>query len=135
MFVKNETFQKRMANCKACDHFVPTTGTCGTIGVGTKVEHEGESKRTCGCVMKLKCKLRLGACPLGKWHRTISDNAVAQMAYIYEKYRNVERLTPAQIREILPIYESATGKKIEMTTCAPCLKHYISEIGLALKQI
>lgn len=135
MFVRTDTYNQRMSTCKACEHYVTTTGTCGTIGVGSVVDNDGERTRTCGCVMKLKCKFRLSACPLGKWTRTVSDKDVAEMVYTYNKYKDAERLTGAQIREIVGVFEKATGKSGESTQCAPCIKKYIEEIGLALKQL
>ena len=43
--------EKRYSICKACPEFIGLTTQC----------------RKCGCFMKLKTKISLSSCPLGKW--------------------------------------------------------------------
>jgi len=51
LWVVKEVAQKRYDECKKCDLFNHTLGTC----------------KECGCVMKLKVKLANTSCPLSKW--------------------------------------------------------------------
>lgn len=85
------TMQTRLAICQGCEHYQLSTGTCGTLLIGGQVEHEGEIKSLCGCVMKLKTKFSLASCPLGKWNATVD---------------------PFKITEIKNFIKSLAGRKI-----------------------
>lgn len=52
VWVDQPTAQTRFNLCKTCPRFIPQTATC----------------KECGCFMKVKTKLSLAWCPLGKWH-------------------------------------------------------------------
>ena len=43
--------KERYSICKACPELIKVTSQC----------------KKCGCVMKLKTKLELAVCPIGKW--------------------------------------------------------------------
>lgn len=47
--VAKEVSSSRMQTCKQCPHFMK--GIC----------------KKCGCVMRLKVKIEMAKCPIGKW--------------------------------------------------------------------
>lgn len=51
VFLTKEEAQKRYDICKSCDEFVPLTTQC----------------KQCGCIMKIKAKIKASKCPLSKW--------------------------------------------------------------------
>ena len=51
----------RQDKCNDCEHYVKSTGRC----------------RKCGCFMKLKTRMSMASCPIGKWNK------------VYEKVANV----------------------------------------------
>ena len=50
-FVRKETYKERITICKGCEHYFKLTGNC----------------KLCGCFMKVKHKLAMAECPIGKW--------------------------------------------------------------------
>lgn len=54
-YADEETASSRFEICKRCPEFVDLTTQC----------------KKCGCVMKLKTKLKMAECPLGKWQQVI----------------------------------------------------------------
>jgi hypothetical protein len=50
-WVDEEISTKRYDICKVCPEFIKLTTQC----------------KQCGCVMKIKSKLELASCPIGKW--------------------------------------------------------------------
>jgi len=48
---EKEIMDARLAICKTCEFFKPSTNQC----------------RKCGCFMKLKTRLSNAHCPIGKW--------------------------------------------------------------------
>lgn len=58
VFLPKEEAQKRYDICKQCDSFIPLTTQC----------------KECGCVMKVKAKLRHTMCPLDKWKELNTTN-------------------------------------------------------------
>lgn len=50
-FLTKEEAQERYNICKQCDSFIPLTSQC----------------KECGCLMKIKAKIRNSDCPLSKW--------------------------------------------------------------------
>ena len=57
-FLTKEEAQKRYDICKECDRFIPLTAQC----------------KECGCIMKLKVKMRNSKCPLDKWKELNTTN-------------------------------------------------------------
>tara|TARA_R100000908_G_C3743724_1_gene139604 strand:- start:1201 stop:1623 length:423 start_codon:yes stop_codon:yes gene_type:complete len=134
VIVNKETYKGRLAACRACTHFVKETQTCGPLGFGKKVMHNGEKVKVCGCVMPVKCKLRLAFCPIGRWRAEASQSEIMALEAAFERYKGKKRFTMAEVREIIMHYEKATGQKREVTACAPCVASMITDIGIALKQ-
>lgn len=50
-WANEEKTKKRLSVCKTCPELIKLTTQC----------------KKCGCFMKIKTKLELAACPLGKW--------------------------------------------------------------------
>lgn len=59
----NRRGKYRMNICRTCQHFTKV-GTCGTPVWGERLPNGEE---LCGCVMKVKTKLKRSKCPIGKW--------------------------------------------------------------------
>jgi len=60
--------ESRMFICKHCSYSkenVVTGLTCGTILKPTW--DENKNQLTCGCILKLKTKMKKQRCPQGKW--------------------------------------------------------------------
>ena len=62
-----EVHQFRYDICKSCPFFKKSTGTCGTLLIGGKVNHEGGEISLCGCIVSEKTKYVGEECPAGKW--------------------------------------------------------------------
>lgn len=75
MIVSRTRFLARVQTCQHCEHYRPSTVSCGTLAHRDKVIHEGEEKRLCGCVIKTKAWLAFASCPLDKWQQ--KDRIVA----------------------------------------------------------
>ena len=67
MFVSRTRFLARKKVCEMCEYYKPSTGSCGTLALGTWVKHEGEDVHLCGCVMQGKLWLSFWKCPIGRW--------------------------------------------------------------------
>ena len=52
-FVSTEVYEDRITICKGCVYYFKPTGTC----------------KACGCFMKVKHKLAMASCPIGKWDK------------------------------------------------------------------
>lgn len=50
-WASQEVAEKRFSICKECPEFIELTTQC----------------KKCGCFMKVKTKLEIATCPLGKW--------------------------------------------------------------------
>ena len=60
-----DIINKRFDECKECDYLVKTTSQC----------------RKCGCFMKVKTRLAMAKCPIGKWDKEyIGDSNVISPA-------------------------------------------------------
>ena len=59
----------RIEICNSCEYRKHLFGatTCGTPIVGEDIIYEGQEKRLCGCIMKIKTELANAECPLKKW--------------------------------------------------------------------
>ena len=62
-----ELREARLNICKSCPHLVKSTMSCGKVMRGGTVEHNGEKKELCGCIVTDKTRYADDACPLGKW--------------------------------------------------------------------
>lgn len=68
---------QRYKTCKRCTfskRMLFDVVTCGTPVTGEVVKVEGKDIKLCGCIMKLKSKLKEATCPLNLWQNWENDN-------------------------------------------------------------
>lgn len=61
--------KERMEICRRCDYKkkLGRSLTCGTPIIGEKINIVGVSYVLCGCLMRIKTKIKSAKCPIGKW--------------------------------------------------------------------
>lgn len=129
--VKGTEAIERFEICKGCEHFT-SVGSCGTLGVGKTVEHEGEKVRLCGCFMKAKTKLRTSSCPIGKWGKRLDAETVQEL----RKLLKVEngRIDGKAFRKLIYTFNKEFGTRYEFTTCGSCVGDAIRQMEETLKE-
>lgn len=115
LFVAGRIKSERLAICKACEHYVPATKSCGPLLTGADVIVDGEKKRTCGCVMPIKAGLRVGSCPLGKWATQISEEELQEMKHFLTTIPHT--ISASQQVTLLLAYNKVTGEQRRDVGC------------------
>lgn len=68
--VSDKEYDRRMFICNSCPVLVRSTGSCGTLLLGSEMEYNGKKIVTCGCIISEKAILKSQKCDLGKWKKT-----------------------------------------------------------------
>tara|TARA_R110002167_G_scaffold78666_6_gene217494 strand:+ start:4027 stop:4467 length:441 start_codon:yes stop_codon:yes gene_type:complete len=127
LFVSGTTKAERLAICRACEHFVSATESCGPLIIGKEIEHRGEALRLCGCIMPIKTALRVGSCPLGRWDHQFDEKDLDQMRQWLKKLPN--SINASQQLELLIYYNRITGQeKQSIGPCGKCAQNLIKTI-------
>lgn len=135
----------RLEKCQACKFFKSTYGTCGTPVVGKYVElpeneatYYKEKIRLCGCIMKIKTKLKFASCPAGKWGPDFVDAQQIQRLRVYvESVINKPVLSWPEVEELYNQVNKITPKKYKASTCPTCVATFLDELTdhLGLKHV
>lgn len=122
-----------MEICKACPHLTDRL-TCGTPVVGNIVEHNGKHLRTCGCFMNVKTRLKWFSCPLGKWNgEDITPEKACEIKKFIEGINT--SLSGKELEQLFGFADLMHGRKVERTTCSPCIKKYIEDLKKQVRDI
>ena len=151
--VNNEIRKERWDTCKGCKFFVAATSSCGPLITGRtltaeetkqlEVRHYKKKVRLCGCVMKVKTFLPFASCPAGKWSAVemngITPEHVAKKRdEIITFLKSIEgrpSLTTNEIRTLLGFIAYLYNKRVQMTTCSPCIINYIDDLKKQVKEL
>ena len=127
LFVNAQTKSERLAICRACEHYVEATESCGTLILGKTVEHQGEDVKLCGCIMPIKTSLRVGSCPLNKWEHQFTEADLDHMKKWLKTLPNT--INASQQMELLIHYNKITGQsKRSIGSCGKCAQNLIKTI-------
>ena len=132
LFVSGSRRAQRLAICESCNHYEPSTKSCGPLVIGKAVDHEGEVRRLCGCIMPLKTQLKTSGCPLGKWHAVVKPEDVDQLR---EFLNTIKTNTSAEQREYMrETLSNLTGRRIQHTNCKACYRNMLKELRTIVEQ-
>lgn len=127
--VTKERQKKRISICESCIHFRDKTRTCGKPVIGEKIEHNGETKKLCGCFMDAKTKLKFGSCPLDKW--SSNKDELKELMYnkeFMEQILNSSRVSNKDLSKAYRIYTDITGNRKAPGSCPPCIKADLKQV-------
>lgn len=130
--VSHQKRENRYRICKECQHFVATTKSCGTLGFGNEVQHNGETRKLCGCVMPIKTKLKVGSCPLDKWFAEISDELVQQIRTLIDGMER-DRITGIENQKLTELWNKVAGRNRNVSSCKSCVNGMIKDLKTILK--
>tara|TARA_R110002096_G_scaffold23469_5_gene74657 strand:- start:5599 stop:6000 length:402 start_codon:yes stop_codon:yes gene_type:complete len=119
----------RIKECEKCPHFRKRTRTCGTPLVGNKVG----SKRTCGCFMDVKTKLKFAKCPLNKWEglQITHDEYLEVKGLLDATQHQISNIQQQQMRLYMEKY---LGVRVGSSSCAPCVKNNLISLRQIIEQ-
>lgn len=123
---------QRLATCKACKHFRPSTLSCGTLIFGNKlspedlaeanennkITHYRRKTRLCGCYMPRKTKYSLYRCPINRWGRyRLSDEETELLRTFISGLPSQGSITGQTVRDLGEWVYKMTGKRISCVSC------------------
>lgn len=135
----------RLEKCHGCKFFQSNFGTCGTPVVGKYVElpqneatYYKEKIRLCGCVMKIKTKLKFASCPIGKWGPDFIDGQLLEkMRGFLEGILTKSSLTWEEVVELYNYINSLSKRRYKVSSCPTCIANFITELAehLGIKHV
>lgn len=127
--VSKERQNKRISICESCNHFRVKTRTCGKPVIGERIQHNGETKRLCGCFMDAKTKLKFGSCPLDLWQSNKDElKELMDNKEFMEEILNSSRVTNKDLTKAYHIYTNITGDRKSPSNCPPCIKSDLKQV-------
>tara|TARA_R110000803_G_scaffold21548_3_gene54236 strand:- start:4784 stop:5197 length:414 start_codon:yes stop_codon:yes gene_type:complete len=124
----------RMQICKNCDHYLTVTKSCGTLGIGSKVEDEnGEKVKLCGCVMPIKTGLKISSCPLNKWSKDIKTEDLENLKMLLKELEGATTISGSQNNQLTQLWNIATGGNKRVSRCNTCVRQTINELKNFIK--
>ena len=121
-FVTGQKRTDRLNTCKACEHFVDSTKSCGNL-----VTEAFTHSPLCGCHMPTKTRLKVASCPLGKWEAEISKEDLDAIRKL------IEDPTQATNGDLAELYSKATGTNTKASQCSSCNRRMLNELKKLLK--
>lgn len=143
MFVKEAIREQRMSICKACEFFTEK-GTCGKrhwmkdgmIYHGDFITYNGQEYELCGCDMTLKTRFKPMGCPIGKWlPQGMSVEETCEIKAFIEEVKVGNKLDNQQLQQLFKYYNLASGEKLTVSTCVPCVKKILGEMERVFKNV
>ena len=140
---------ERLSICHSCPHFRKATGSCGTLIVGNALTAEQiaqaekenivtrnkSKKRLCGCVMRLKSRLILAECPLGKWGKyEVTEASLKEMRKFIDGLNGRSSMTTDEVRLLYGYATKLSGTRMVPTTCGSCVKDIIEKMRQTIKE-
>lgn len=134
---------ERFAICQSCKFFNTTFGTCGTPIIGEYIEleentrkHYKEKIQLCGCVMRIKTKLRFASCPAHKWSaENFTANEIRQLTEFVKSIDGKSKLDAEQLRTLFNWKSRITNKPEQVSQCGSCIRDLITELKKQLGDI
>lgn len=124
----------RLEICKNCEHYLPSTKSCGTLGFGTEIELEdGEKIKLCGCIMPIKTGLRISSCPLNKWTSELSKDDLENIKLLLKDLEGAVSISGNQNRQLTELWNKASGGLKQVTNCNTCIRKTIEELKEFIK--
>lgn len=121
-FVTGQRRTDRLAICQGCEHFVPSTKSCGPL-----VTEAFTDSKLCGCHMPTKTRLKVASCPLGKWEAEIKESEL-------EEIRNLlDNPNKATNGDLARLYSKVTGTNTKPSQCSSCNRRMFNELKQLLK--
>jgi hypothetical protein len=137
LFVKSSEYNRRLAICRNCKFFEPSTQSCGTLIVGEEQEIEVQYKKKsihlCGCVMPIKAKLSLASCPANKWKGMLTDSERNELLLLLEEIETTGKIDDNQRNQFYAYKDQITQAYNERSTCSACIKREIKLMRETLK--
>jgi hypothetical protein len=132
LFVKHEEYQRRMAICRDCKFYEPTTKSCGPLIIGkeveTEVKYRRKSIRLCGCVMPIKAKQGIFGCPAQKWLPLLSKEQIMSMRKIVLELKAKKVLQTEDIKLLFQMKSDLYGQKFKHQVCSVCVNKVIRNL-------
>lgn len=124
----------RLQICKTCEHFLPHTKSCGTIGIGSKVDApDGSKVKLCGCIMTVKTRLKIASCPLKKWTSEISKSNLEKIKSLLDDIDGLNTITGAQNKKLTELWNIAAGGNKTVSSCNSCVRQTIKDLKKLIK--
>ncbi len=121
-FVTGQKRTDRLIICQGCEHFVPSTKSCGPL-----VTEAFTDSKLCGCHMPTKTRLKVASCPLGKWEAEIKESDLEAIRKL------IENPTKATNGDLAELYSKATGTNTKASQCSSCNRKMLNELKQLLK--
>ena len=123
LFVDAHKRTERLNTCRACEHYVTATKSCGPL-----VTEAFTDSPLCGCYLPAKTKLKVSSCPLGKWEATVTDQDIETIREFL--HRDNSKRTMQELTELATKY---LGKGQKASTCPSCNRKLIDQIKSLVK--
>lgn len=123
LFVNAHLRAERLATCRACEHYVKNTKSCGPL-----VTEAFTDSPLCGCYLPAKTKLKVSSCPLGKWEATVTDEDIESIREFLNRdnsKRTMEELTALATKHL--------GKGQKASTCPSCNRKLMDQLKTLVK--
>lgn len=134
-----ENYAARIEICNNCEVFNTRYKTCGpptnAINPFAKpTELNGHLFKPCGCPIDHLAMYAVKDCPAKKWP-ILDDRLVIEnmLAFILSLKRN-NRVTNQDMKVIGEIRKKYTNLDYPGTSCGPCAKKYVDEVGKQLAE-
>lgn len=122
LFVSQNTRAARLETCKGCEHFNPSTRSCGTLLKRKKVK----GGTLCGCFMPAKASLKSESCPLGKWAATVNAQDLAEIREFVNSLENF--ISRDQNAKLVEMYNRTFGTNEVPSNCSSCVRAMIENL-------
>ena len=121
-FVTGQKRNDRLAICRACEHFVESTQSCGDL-----ITEAFKDSKLCGCHMPTKTRLKVASCPVGKWESEIKETDLTEIKNLLD---NPHKATNGDLARL---YSKATGTNTPPSRCSSCNNRMFNELKQLLK--
>ena len=122
LFVTQTKRAERLEICKSCEHFNPTTRSCGTLLKRKKVK----GGTLCGCFMPAKASLKSEACPLKKWPALITEKDLQELRDFVLPLENF--ITAEQNAKLTDLYNRTFHTNEGISNCGSCVQNMIQKL-------
>lgn len=122
LLVSQQKRAERLEICKACEHYNPTTRSCGTLLKRKKVK----GGTLCGCFMPAKASLKAEACPLKKWPALITPEDLKELRDFLGPLEN--KISAEQNAKLTELYNRTYHTNERPSHCISCINNMIQNL-------
>ncbi len=122
LFVTQNKRAERLEVCKACEHFNPSTRSCGTLLKRKKVK----GGTLCGCFMPAKASLKTEACPLKKWPAEITAEEIQELREFLGPLEN--HISAEQNARLTELYNRVYHTNERPSHCSSCIRNMVENL-------